>query len=133
MDNSKERLHDVFFYGLYMDPVLLEQKGVEPRNARIALVENYELRIGNKVTLLRAEGKQAHGIVYSLTHDDIYSLYRGAGLDDFAPEAMMVRIGGEGIPALCCNLIEPPAENESNSRYESNLKAAMSRLGVPLG
>ena len=132
MDNSKERLHDVFFYGLYMDPILLEQKGVEPRNARIALAENYELRIGNKATLLRAVGKQAHGIVYSLTHDEVYSLYWGAGFDDYASEAVMVRIGDEAIPVLCCNLIEPPAEDESNFEYERNLRAAMLRLGVPI-
>ena len=118
-----------------MDPALLEQKGVEPRNARIAVAENYELRIGNKATLLRAAGtgKQAHGIVYSLTHGEIHSLYWGAGLNDYASEAIMVRIGGESIPVLCCNLIEPPAEHESNAEYEGNLKGTMSRLGVPSG
>ena len=132
MDNSKNRLHDVFFYGLYMDPVLLEEKGVEPRNPRIAMVENYQLRVGNKATLLRVEGKQAYGIVYSLTHDEIYSLYWGAGFDDYASEAMMVRIGDEEIPALCCNLIDAPAEDESNPEYDGKLKVAMLRLGVPL-
>ena len=73
-DNSRERLHEVFFYGLYMDPDILEQKGVEPRNPRIANAEDFELRIGNKATLLRAPGESTHGIVYSLTHQEINSL-----------------------------------------------------------
>ena len=72
-DNSKNRLHDVFFYGLYMDPDVLEQKGVQPRNPRIAKVEGYELRIGSKATLLRERGGVAYGVVYSLTHSEINS------------------------------------------------------------
>lgn len=130
-DNSKERLHDVFFYGLYMVPELLEQKGVVPRNPRKGSAKGFELRIGNKATLLRSKGKTAYGMVYSLTHDEIYSLYQGAGLNDYAAEALMVNIENETLPALCCNLINPPDASESNHEYESKLKIAMKDLGLP--
>jgi hypothetical protein len=130
-DNSKERLHDIFFYGLYMVPEILEQKGVVPRNPRKGTVEGFELRIGNKATLLRATGKTSYGMVYSLNHDEIYSLYQGSGLTEYAPEAIAVNIEKGVIPALCCNLIDPPNERESNQEYESKLKAAMKELGLP--
>ena len=130
-DNSKDRLHDVFFYGLYMDPEILRQKGVDPRNPRVAYANNYKLKIGNKATLLRAVGERAHGIVYSLTHSEIDSLYRGSGLHEYLPEALSIKAGDESFPALCCNLIEPPAESESNAEYAGRLKAVMSKLGVP--
>lgn len=55
-DNTANRLHDVFFYGLYMDPQVLAQKTVEARHPRIARVEGYRLRIGHKATLLREAG-----------------------------------------------------------------------------
>jgi len=130
-DNSKERFHDVFFYGLYMVPDILKAKGVVPRNPRKGCAEGYELKIGNKATLLRAKGKIAYGILYSLTHEEIYSLYQGSGLNEYAAEAIMVKVQNEAVPALCCNLIKPPKENESNSDYESKLEAAMKNLGLP--
>jgi hypothetical protein len=128
--NSQERLHNVFFYGLYMDPEILEQKGVIPRNPQVGIAEGYELRIGNKATLLRSSKKSASGMVYSLTHKEIDSLYWGAGLDEYAAEAIFVKVGNETIPALCCNLITPPEEGESNPDYGCKLKIAMNRLGL---
>jgi len=130
-DNSKDRLHDVFFYGLYMAPEILELKGVVPRNPRQGSVEGFELRIGNKATLLRAKGKTSYGMVYSLKHDEIYSLYHGAGLMEYAAEAVAVNIENEIISALCCNLMCPPKDNESNHEYEHKLKTAMKELGLP--
>ena len=38
IDNSKDRLVDVFFYGLYMDEEILKLKSVIPRNQRKALI-----------------------------------------------------------------------------------------------
>ena len=130
-DNSPQRLHEVFFYGLYMDPDILLQKGVEPRNPRMGKVENYKLKIGNKATLLRETGAVAHGMVYSLTHAEINSLYWGAGLDEYAAEAMRVKAGSNDISALCCNLIVPPEENESNQEYQTKLIQVMAKLGIP--
>ena len=130
MDNSAQRLHRVFFYGLYMDPEILKQKSVEPRSPQIAYAVDFELRIGDKATLLRAAGKIAHGIVYALTHDEIERLYRGSGLTEYAAEAITVVSEGEEYAALCCNLVRPPATNESNPDYREKLVAAMERLGV---
>lgn len=129
-DNSKNRLHDVFFYGLYMDRDILEQKGVQPRNPRLARADNFELRIGNKATLLRAPGKEAYGIVYSLMHSEINTLYWGSGLDEYAAEALLVETEGQETPVLCCILIEPPGEEESNQEYQQRLEYVMKRLGL---
>lgn len=130
-DNSEQRLHNVFFYGLYMDPDLLQQRGVEARNPKRAEAPDYQLRIGNKATLLRAKGQKAYGMVYALTHKEIDSLYWGAGLTEYAAEAIMVEAGDETIAALCCNLILPPADHESNPDYEGKLAAVMQALGLP--
>lgn len=129
-DNSKERLHNVFFYGLYMAPEILEGKGVSARNPRKGYVEGFQLIIGKKATLLRKSGEKAYGMVYSLTHDEIYSLYQGSGLKDYAAKALAVIVDNEVIPALCCNLITPPGEQESNHEYEEKLKSAMAKLGL---
>jgi len=132
MDNSSQRLHTVFFYGLYMDPTILEQKGVVPRQPCLASVENYELRIGNKATLLRSPGKLCHGMVYSLTQEEIHALYWGSGLEEYRTEAVLVKVGGKVSAALCCNLLHPPEDDESNPVYASKLKHTMQKLGVPV-
>lgn len=132
MDNAASRLNPAFFYGLYMDPELLEAKGVTPRNPRKGVVRGYRLRIGNMATLLREDGAEAHGMLYDLTHAELHSLYRGAGLDAYVAEALLVDCDGEGpVAALCCNLLEPPAEAESNPDYLGKLELCMQRLDLP--
>jgi hypothetical protein len=132
IDNSSERTIDVFFYGLYMDPAVLVQKGVSPRNPRKGYVEDYVLRVGQKATLLREEGKKAFGVVYSLTHLEIHNLYWGAGLDSYRAEPVIAHvIGGASVPALCCNLLSPPSPKETNQDYIDKLRTVMGKLGLP--
>lgn len=133
MKNNEDRLNDVFFYGLYMDPEVLKSKQVEPRNPRIGFARGYRLRIGKMATLLRDSKSSTSGIVYSLTHQEIEILYSKSGLDMYVSEALLIKLeSGETISALCCNLLSEPEENESNPEYESKLIACMERLGVPL-
>jgi len=132
MDNSKNRLNDVFFYGLYMDEEILKAKGVTPRNKRIAIANNYKLRIGNMATLLREESTKAYGLVYSLTHEEIYALYEGSGLDAYVSESLLVECEGENIPVLCCNLLEEPSSDDQNEEYFTKLKVCMKKYNLPI-
>ena len=131
MDNSENRLNGVFFYGLYMDPDLLRAKGVEPRNPRKAVAKGYRLCVGNMATLLRDPNAEAHGIVYDLTHGEVHQLYWGAGLDAYVAEALVVEIERQQKAiALCCNLLIPPSEDETNPEYLERLAQCMKKLGV---
>ncbi|MBZ2167424.1 gamma-glutamylcyclotransferase family protein [Marinobacter sp. F4216] len=131
MYNSRERLNQVFFYGLYMDPEILRAKGVEPRNPRKAIAPGYRLRVGNLATLLRDESSRAAGIVYDLTHDEVSTLYWGGGLDTYVSEALTVETeAGDSLAVLCCNLLVPPANDESNPEYLEKLIRRMGELGL---
>jgi len=122
MDNSQNRLHEVFFYGLYMDPEILRNKDVNPRNPRVAKVKGYKLRIGKLATLLRDEKSEACGIVYSLTHSEIYKLYVGSGLNEYVSESLIAYTkDSKTLPVLCCNLLTPPQNDEVNLEYENKL------------
>ena len=132
MENSENRLQEVFFYGLYMDPEILKSKGVNPRNPRLGIAKGYKLRVGQMATLLRDEESEAYGIIYSLTHAEINSLYWGAGLDTYISEALHIETeNGKSIAALCCNLLIPPKENESNPEYYAKLVECMKKYNVP--
>ena len=131
MDNSINRLHDVFFYGLYMDEEILKSKNIPIRNQRSGYIDGYALRVGNLATLLRSENSRAYGMVYSMTHEEVYSLYEGSGLDAYVTEALLCTLeDGSKIAVLCKNLAEAPKESESNDEYFSKLKSCMKRYGL---
>ncbi|HJU90186.1 MAG TPA: gamma-glutamylcyclotransferase family protein [Gemmatimonadaceae bacterium] len=127
------RLIDVFFYGLFMDQALLAGKGVIPGRVRRGSVDGYALRIGQRATLVPDQRGTAHGMVMSLSHRDIDALYADPSVQAYRPEAVIVRVaeGGALIPALCYNLVEPPAASESNPEYVAKLRAVAEKLQLP--
>jgi len=132
MTEADIRRIDVFFYGLFMDEVLLREKGMNPTNRRIASVENFSLIIGARATLVPCPGQAVHGVLFSLTHAEVDALYAEASLSVYRPEALLARLtDGQLVPALCFNLPVPPSITERNSQYALKLRALAERIGLP--
>src|SRR5262245_13315083 len=113
---------DVFFYGLFMDEDLLRSKGVTPTNLRLASVSGFQLRIGNRATLIPSQSGRVFGLLASLSHNDLERLYSEPSVSAYRPEAVLVHVSsGEVLAALCFNLPEPPSPDERNSDYASKL------------
>lgn len=122
----------VFFYGLFMDPDLLRDKGAHPVNIRPASVPGFALRIGQRATLLENPGAHAYGILMELTHDEIERLYAEASVRAYRPEAVLAELGdGSSVPALCFNLVDPPSPEEANAEYAAKLRDLAHRLKLP--
>lgn len=134
MDNSKDRLHKVFFYGLYMDEEILKSKGVNPRNKQLVKAENYRLRIGKMATLLRDNSSEVYGIVYSLTYEEIDKLYKDLGLVEYVAEVVLVQTleDKKEMATLCCILLNPPRDKEFNDVYVESLLKCMEKYKLPL-
>lgn len=130
MDNSRDRLNDVFFYGLYMDEDILKEKGIEPRNRREAVAKGFRLRIGNGATLLRDEESKAYGMLYSLSHEEIDTLYKNIE-PKYVCEAIFVECEEEMIPALCYTLLDEPLSEEKNEEYYHKLITCMDKYTLP--
>ena len=114
-----------------MDEALLRSKGVDPQNQRLASVENFKLTIGERATLIPAAGETVHGVLFSLTHQEIDSLYEDASVAAYRPEAVLATLeDGSAVPALCFNLPEPNS-TEGNSEYAAKLKELAQRIGLP--
>ena len=123
---------DVFFYGLFMDEDLLRAKGVAPENIRPASLSGYQLRIGDRATLVPAESGLVFGVVVSLSHADLEQLYAEPSVQAYRPEAVLVHLAqGDALPALCFNLPEPPAASEHSAEYASKLRGLARRLKFP--
>ena len=125
---------DGFFYGLFMDLDVLRQAGANPSNARRAYVDGFSLRIGQRATLVPSPGGRAYGMLITLTHGELESLYSAPGLDSYRPEAVLAHLlEGGTVPALCYNLLETPAPEERNPEYAQRLGRVLAGLGFPSG
>ena len=123
---------DVFFYGLFMDEGLLQSKGVTPANLRPASVAGFQLRIGDRATLIPAHPGRVYGLVASLSHADLERLYAEPGVSAYRPEAVLVDLpNGDVVAALCFNLPVPPSDRERNVDYASKLRSLAERLNFP--
>ena len=115
-----------------MDESLLRSKGVTHPDLRPAALNGYQLRIGNRATLIPVEGGIVYGLVASLSHDKVEQLYSEPSVQDYKPEAVLVHLSdGNRLPALCFNLPEPPSEEERNAEYAAKLRELARRLNFP--
>jgi hypothetical protein len=127
-----ERTIDVFFYGLFMDVEVLEEAGVAPKNARRAYADGFELRIGQRATLVPSANGRVYGMIFAFTHADLDRLYAKPGLEHYRAEAILVQtFDGQSTPALCFNLIEVPQPLEQNEEYANRLRTVLTKLSFP--
>lgn len=132
MNGVIERRLDVFFYGLFMDRLLLESKGVQPADIRIAAVTGFVLRIGARATLVATPGGRVYGMLMKLSHAELETLYGEPSLTAYRPEAVLADLPEGGtVAALCYNLPEPPLPDERNADYAATLRALAHRVGLP--
>jgi Gamma-glutamyl cyclotransferase, AIG2-like len=123
---------DVFFYGLFMDHHLLEGKGIQPGDVRVAAVSGFRLRIGARAALVPAPAAKVHGVLMKLTHAELDKLYAEPSLQAYRPEPVLaVDRNGANVAALCYNLPEPPATAEHNPEYAARLRTLARQVGLP--
>jgi hypothetical protein len=124
----------VFFYGLFMDPDLLRDKGLRPENARRACVRGMRLRIGERAGLEVDPDGVVYGMLIELTHGDIERLYAEPSVSLYRPEAVVAEpVEGEPVAALCYNLPSAPSTHEANPEYVRKLRELATRLDLPAG
>ena len=122
----------VFFYGLFMDAELLRGKGARPEHIRRASVRDFQLRIGQRATLIPMTGRRSWGVVMELTHREIDQLYSDSSVAMYRPEAVLAEVDDEAVvPALCFNLIDAPQPEERNAEYAAKLRGLAERLKLP--
>src|SRR5262245_36713321 len=127
-----DRSVDAVFYGRFMDVDILRENQVTPVNPRPAYVEGFALRIGKRAMLLPSPGGRAFGMLISLTHRELGRLYSGPGLEQYRPEAVLVRtLAGQPVAALCYNLPDAPLPEERNPEYAVRLQGVLRKLNFP--
>lgn len=125
-------LQEVFFYGLFMDEVLLLKKGVNPQNPRKASLANYGLRIGERASLIPADNEQSYGIIMSLNTNDLSLLYSDKSVADYVPEIVSVTTEEKETVDVTCYNLPVHLMKGSNSSYAKSLYVLAQSLNFPL-
>ncbi len=130
--NMGPRRLEIFFYGLFMDPQVLEAKGIQPIDVRLAALPGFTLRIGARAALVPASGGEVHGVLMKLSHAELEKLYSDPGVQAYRAEPVLaVASDGASVAALCYNLPEPPPADEHNVEYAAKLRSLAQRIGLP--
>lgn len=130
--SAAPRLVEVFFYGLFMDRVLLESKGARPTDVRFAAIQDHALRLGTRAAVVPSPGAVVHGLLMKLSHADLALLYSDPGVQAYRPEPVLALTrDGAQVAALCYNLEDPPPPDERNEEYARKLIALAARIGLP--
>jgi hypothetical protein len=128
-----DKLQHVFFYGLFMDERVLRDKGVQPQASRKAVVNGYQLRIGERAMLVPNTSSQVFGMVHALTEREINSLYAEPGLEMYRPETVMATFeDGSNRAVTTFNLQQISSEESFNTDYAAKLRSVLEHLGFPV-
>lgn len=92
---------DVFFYGLFMDATLLRAKGIDPGELRRASLKGFELRIGQRATLMANPATTVHGLLGSLSQEDLDRLYSEPSVREYRPQSIEIQAGDRPVRAQC--------------------------------
>jgi hypothetical protein len=121
----------VFFYGLFMDEGLLATKGIEPSEVKIGFVDGYDLRIGERATLVRRPDSRAYGAMMEIAANEAAELYAEESVADYLPEPVIVELSdGTQVEATCYNLPSDKVAG-TNDDYAESLLVVATNLGLP--
>jgi hypothetical protein len=128
---TASRRVDVFFYGLFMDEIILQAKGLAPQSPERATVEDFALRIGQRATLVPSTTSRVHGIVFSLTLSELDRLYSEPSVQAYRPHAVLARLDDGHFVAALCYSLPGPQLSEANPEYAAKLRAVAQKVGLP--
>ena len=121
----------VFFYGLFMDEDLLRDKGLEPKDFRLARVGGFGLRIGAKATLEPAEAEHVFGSVMTLRAEELERLYSDEGVEEYIPVPVTAFDMDENRIDATTYILPMEKLSGKNPEYASALLAVAKKLGIP--
>ena len=123
----------VFFYGLYMDSSLLEDMGYSPELVGTAKLNDYQIHIGNRATLIPAAGTVTYGILMELPDGETEALYSRPEVSGYEAEPVQVNLLEDDSTqrSICYILPQEAVGSDINTEYANKLADLVVELGFP--
>ncbi len=114
-----------------MDANLLKDMGLHPKVIGPAELRNFQIRIGNRATLIPNSGSTSYGIVMELSDKEAVALYSKPDVSDYRPETVNAILINDGSikRSSCYNLRPDMVGSGTNSEYAQKLAALALKLG----
>jgi gamma-glutamylcyclotransferase (GGCT)/AIG2-like uncharacterized protein YtfP len=80
----------VFFYGTFVNPDVCARANAQLRDAQLARLAGFDIRIGPLANLVRSDQHVVYGIVARMTHAELARLYSMDWVGTYLPEAVLV-------------------------------------------
>lgn len=116
-----------------MDPELLIQNGFNPHNKTIAKLENFDLFLGERATLIQKNNHTVWGTIISMTENELIKLYSTPSVSDYkCVDIICQNIEGTDIKACVYILpndypITPPQDGD----YAKQLHTVCKKMSLP--
>ena len=123
---------EAFFYGLYMDPKLIESLGFEPITVEKAEVNSYALDLFGAAKIVPREDSVVWGNIIKLSKNDLQAMYSFETTEIYSSEVIQAKdSNGHYKLVNCYNLPESPDE-PFNKDYHQKLLNLLKELDFPV-
>ena len=122
---------DIFFYGLFMDWNMLRQKGLKPQIPRLAKLEGYAIKIGERATIVPSKDSNVWGFVIGLTKPELDTLYSDQSVSAYHPATIEIMLEDDRVASAQCYILPDDDMSETNRTYASSLARLAARLKLP--
>ena len=116
-----------------MDEYLLVEMGLHPLRSGSAELPDFQIRIGDRTTLIPSPGSISYGVVMELPETEVNDLYSKPHVKDYCPEPVnAIMIGDRSNQhSFCYNLPPEKLGAGVNAAYAEKLAKLVLRLGFP--
>ncbi len=122
---------NVFFYGLFVDMGVLQQRGLAPRHPQVGRLDGDDIDVHDRATLIRNPTARVYGIVTGLTREDLGTPYADPSVRDDRAEAVVVTLAAaRQVSAWCDTLPQAPGARR-NTVYAPRLVEVARTLAFP--
>ena len=133
MGVQRQAMNRIFFYGLFMDAQLLRAQGYHPTLVGPAELPGFQIRIGERASLIPSPGATSFGMLMDLTDEEATGLYSAPDVRDYHPQEVhaMLLDDRSSHACLCYNLPAGKLGAGTNPGYAERLAALVLGLGFP--
>lgn len=121
---------NIFFYGLFMDEATLASQGINPKRSVKGHVDDFELQIGERATLVRSPGARVHGVLMEIAAGEVQRLYAEESVADYLPETVTVKLADSSRAEATCYNLPTDKIIGTNRDYAKALCELADQLGL---
>ena len=122
---------EAFFYGLYMNPELVESLGFVPMSVEKAQLNSYALDLCGAAKIVPKENSVVWGNIIKLSKVDLVAMYSFEATQNYSPEIIHVKDSKGNYKSVHCYNLPESNDEPFNREYHQKLLNLLKDLDFP--